>query len=125
MSFLEALRAAAVTVQRPRHPWTDRLQTLRGTTGYDGVERITTQAVLDRLAVEAMKVVHPGQDCEGLVARPALELEPRMNTHKNARMTVHGRALLVKRIEDEDWPVAEAARAAGVSERTAYKWLAR
>ena len=48
-----------------------------------------------------------------------------MNTHKNARMTVHGRALLVKRIEDEDWPVAEAARAAGVSERTAYKWLAR
>ena len=33
-----------------------------------------------------------------------------MNTHKNARMTAHGRALLVKRIEDEDWPVAEAAR---------------
>ena len=48
-----------------------------------------------------------------------------MNTHKNARMTVHGRALLVKRIEDEDWPVAEAARSAGISMRTAYKWLAR
>ena len=48
-----------------------------------------------------------------------------MNTHKNARMTVHGRALLVKRIIEEGWPVAEAAKAAGVSIRTAYKWLAR
>lgn len=48
-----------------------------------------------------------------------------MNTHKNARMTVHGRALLVKRIEEEGWAVAEAANAAGVSERTGYKWLAR
>ena len=48
-----------------------------------------------------------------------------MNTHKNARMTVHGRALLVKRIEEEGWPVAKAAEAAGVSVRTAYKWLAR
>jgi transposase InsO family protein len=48
-----------------------------------------------------------------------------MNTHKNARMTVHGRALLVKRIIEEGWPVAEAARAAGVSIRTACKWLAR
>ncbi|MEQ9836365.1 MAG: IS481 family transposase [Roseitalea porphyridii] len=48
-----------------------------------------------------------------------------MNTHKNARMTVHGRALLVKRIFEEGWPVAEAAKAAGVSTRTAYKWLAR
>ena len=48
-----------------------------------------------------------------------------MNTHKNARMTVHGRALLVKRILEEGWPVAEAAKAAGVSTRTAYKWLAR
>lgn len=48
-----------------------------------------------------------------------------MNTHKNARMTVHGRALLVKRMIEEGWPAAEAAKAAGVSIRTAYKWLAR
>lgn len=48
-----------------------------------------------------------------------------MNTHKNARMTVHGRALLVKRVDSEGWGVAEAASAAGVSERTAFKWLAR
>jgi transposase InsO family protein len=48
-----------------------------------------------------------------------------MNVHKNARMTVHGRALLVSRVLDERWRVADAARAAGVSERAAYKWLAR
>jgi transposase InsO family protein len=48
-----------------------------------------------------------------------------MNIHKNARMTVHGRALMVSRICEEGWRVAEAAEAAGVSERVAYKWLAR
>ena len=48
-----------------------------------------------------------------------------MNVHKHARMTVHGRALLVSRILDEGWRVTDAAAAAGVSERVAYKWLAR
>ena len=48
-----------------------------------------------------------------------------MNIHKHARMTVHGRALLVSRILEERWRVADAARAAGVSERVASKWLAR
>jgi len=48
-----------------------------------------------------------------------------MNIHKNARMTVHGRVLLVERIEAEGWRVAEAAHSAGISQRTAYKWLAR
>jgi len=48
-----------------------------------------------------------------------------MNIHKNARMTRYSRALLVRRIQNEGWRVAEAAHAAGVSPRTAYKWLAR
>jgi transposase InsO family protein len=48
-----------------------------------------------------------------------------MNIHKNARMTVHGRALLIERIAAAGWRVGDAARSAGVSERTAYKWLAR
>lgn len=48
-----------------------------------------------------------------------------MNSHKNARMTTLGRVLLVERIEKQGWRVADAAAAAGVSERTAYKWLAR
>ena len=48
-----------------------------------------------------------------------------MNRHENARMTVHGRALLVRRVREERWRVSVAAEAAGVSQRTAYKWLAR
>lgn len=48
-----------------------------------------------------------------------------MNVHKHARMTIHGRVLLVKRVRVEGWRVADAARAAGVSARTGFKWLAR
>lgn len=48
-----------------------------------------------------------------------------MNVHKHARMTVHGRVLMVSRVCAHGWRVACAAQAAGVSERTAYKWLAR
>lgn len=48
-----------------------------------------------------------------------------MNNHKNARLTVHGRELLVRRILEQGLRPAEAAQAAGVSLRTAYKWLQR
>ena len=48
-----------------------------------------------------------------------------MNNHQNARITVHGRALLVHKILVERWRVTDAAEAAGISERSAYKWLAR
>jgi transposase InsO family protein len=48
-----------------------------------------------------------------------------MNVHKHARMTVHGRLLLVQRVREAGWRVVDAAAAAGVSERTAYTWLAR
>jgi transposase InsO family protein len=48
-----------------------------------------------------------------------------MNVHSSARITRAGRALLVQRVTEEQWPVAEAAEAAGVSPRTVYKWLAR
>ena len=48
-----------------------------------------------------------------------------MNVHKNARLTPTGRAVMISRIEDEGWPVRRAARAAGVSARTAYRWLGR
>jgi len=47
-----------------------------------------------------------------------------MNLHKNARLTEVGRALLVDRIKS-GWPVKAAAEAAGVSRRTAHKWLDR
>jgi transposase InsO family protein len=45
--------------------------------------------------------------------------------HRNAKTTPHMRALLVHRIRVLHWPVADAALAAGVAIRTAYKWLAR
>lgn len=48
-----------------------------------------------------------------------------MNAHKNARLTPFSRELMIRRMLDERWSVAKAAHAAGVSERTAYKWLAR
>jgi transposase InsO family protein len=47
-----------------------------------------------------------------------------MNLHKHARLTPRGRALLVRRIQ-QGLRVEEAAQAAGVSVRTAYKWLRR
>jgi transposase InsO family protein len=47
-----------------------------------------------------------------------------MNVHQNARLTVAGRALLVKRVK-HGWLVRSAAEAAGVSRRTAHKWLDR
>jgi transposase InsO family protein len=46
-----------------------------------------------------------------------------MNSHKNARLTFEGRKLLVDRIATQG--LMPAAAAAGISERTARKWLAR
>lgn len=48
-----------------------------------------------------------------------------MNNHQNARLTVYGRELLVRRVVEHGLRPSEAAQAAGVSTRTAYKWLRR
>lgn len=48
-----------------------------------------------------------------------------MNAHSRARSCPWSRALLVRRVRGEQWTVAAAARAAGISERSAYKWLGR
>jgi transposase InsO family protein len=45
--------------------------------------------------------------------------------HPRAKLTVHGRRLLVQRVLEQGWPAAEAARAQGVSVATCYKWLGR
>jgi transposase InsO family protein len=47
-----------------------------------------------------------------------------MRLHGNARTCLHSRLLIVERVEG-GWTIAAAAEAAGVSERTAAKWLAR
>lgn len=48
-----------------------------------------------------------------------------MNVHSLARSLPASRALLVDRVRKQGWKVAAAAAAAGISARTAYKWLAR
>jgi transposase InsO family protein len=48
-----------------------------------------------------------------------------MKLHRNAKLSVKGRELLVERIERAGWSLTEAAEAAGVSDRTASKWLGR
>ncbi len=48
-----------------------------------------------------------------------------MELHANARLSLKGRGLLVDRIEVAGWSLTQAAEAAGVSERTARKWLGR
>src|SRR3989442_10126280 len=48
-----------------------------------------------------------------------------MTLHGNAKTCPHGRLLLVGRVLEQGWTVAEAAVAAGISERTACKWLGR
>jgi transposase InsO family protein len=48
-----------------------------------------------------------------------------MKLHGNARLSPIGRRLLVDRVEGEGWTVQQAAESAGVSVRTARKWIAR
>jgi transposase len=45
--------------------------------------------------------------------------------HRNARLTFHGRRLLVQRVRDQHMPVAQVARAMGVSRQCAHRWVAR
>ena len=48
-----------------------------------------------------------------------------MNTHSKAKLTALSRAEMIHRIVDLHRPVAEVAAGFGISERCAYKWLAR
>jgi transposase len=48
-----------------------------------------------------------------------------MQLHANARTCPKSRALIARRVLEEGWSLATAAEAAGVSERTAAKWVGR
>jgi transposase InsO family protein len=48
-----------------------------------------------------------------------------MKLHANARLSPNGRRLLIDRLETGGWDIRDAADAAGISVRTARKWLAR
>ncbi len=45
--------------------------------------------------------------------------------HRRAKLTPFGRLLIAERVLELGWTAAEAARAAGVSRATAYKWVRR
>jgi transposase InsO family protein len=46
-------------------------------------------------------------------------------SHRNARLTLHGRRLLVHRVREEGAPVAHVAKAMGISRQCAHRWVAR
>src|SRR3954449_1333143 len=48
-----------------------------------------------------------------------------MKVHANAPLGPKGRLTMVRRVVEERWSVTEAAAAAGVSDRTCRKWVAR
>ena len=45
--------------------------------------------------------------------------------HRNARLTFHGRRLLVQRVREQQMPIAHVARAMGISRQCAHRWVAR
>lgn len=46
-------------------------------------------------------------------------------SHRNARLNFRGRQLLVQRVVEQDWAVAHAAKAQGVSRQCAHRWVNR
>jgi transposase InsO family protein/transposase len=48
-----------------------------------------------------------------------------MEVHANAKLGPKGRLVMVRRVTERGWSVAEAAAAAGVSDRTCRKWVGR
>jgi transposase InsO family protein len=48
-----------------------------------------------------------------------------MKLHANAALGPKGRLTMVRRVVDLEWSVTQAAEAAGVSDRTCWKWVSR
>lgn len=59
-----------------------------------------------------------------MVSKPSVTKGDQMDIHENARSCPSSRELLVNRVR-QGIPVAQAAEAIGLSERQAYRWLAR
>src|SRR5437879_2692582 len=51
MSLLGRLRAASMAVERPADPWLAPLHRVRGKVEFDGLERVSSQTLLDMLEV--------------------------------------------------------------------------
>lgn len=46
-------------------------------------------------------------------------------SHRNARLTFHGRLLLVRRVREQGRPVAHVAKELGISRQCAHRWVRR
>jgi hypothetical protein len=55
MSFIEKLRASQAEAAQSLDPWRLRLERVRGTIGFDALERISTQTLMDTLEVPQLK----------------------------------------------------------------------
>ena len=55
MSFVERMRVAEATAAKPVDPWRLRLERVRGKIDFDGLERISTQTLLDILEIPQRK----------------------------------------------------------------------
>lgn len=53
-SFIQRLRAIRSTI-KPFDPWMESLRTIRGQIGHDGVERIATDAIFEKLDLPPLK----------------------------------------------------------------------
>lgn len=51
MSLLGKLRAQSLAVEQPARPWLAPLQRVRGKVEFDGLERVSSQSLLDMLEV--------------------------------------------------------------------------
>ena len=55
MSFIEKLRASEAEAAQAVNPWRLRLERVRGKIDFDGLERISTQTLLDILEIPQRK----------------------------------------------------------------------
>src|SRR3954452_9660587 len=77
------------------------------------------------MSVPGALFVRPALGAGGCEGHQRLQGGRTVTLHRNARTCPRSRRLLADRVLLEGWSLAAAAEAAGVSERTAWKWVDR
>src|SRR3954452_5165158 len=77
------------------------------------------------MSVPGALFVRPALEAGGCRGPQRLQGGRTMTLHRNARTCPRSRRLLAERVLVEGWSLAATAEAAGVSERTAWKWVDR
>src|SRR4051794_3248880 len=107
-------RSSSAATRRGLHPTWDRTAVPEAQTSQQYV-----------LVVIPKHVVHPGLLGGWRCRSHQHQGDDRMKIHANAPLGPKGRATMVRRILEEGIALTEAAEAAGVSARTARKWVGR